>query len=317
MKNSIRRHLSIALVLILILSATVLSGCYVTNSGKMSDIEGTYQLTHYSGDSDWLAERAITMFMVIRSDGTGYYAYKKGEEEPFIAELRCKYIQDPDDSSKYEYVEIDFVGNGEYNKFAINARSSNLNSQRAVWGGNLFEGNAAIDYYIDVDFKRVDKATDLSYIAKNFGNYTPIPFGAKRLEGSYNVMEIINADLSADPSVPTESPFVYFYLTIDVVNGSGQVRYMLKSDEKAQEKFFTVTLTSNGAGDYSIKFYTVNIERDTSLAPYAYYLLIPYQNSQGVYKIKLGYVGEISKEDIDVYIDNEYSAYLANKPITE
>ena len=76
MKNSIRRLISLATVLaLLILSAAVLSGCYVVKSGKMYKIEGTYQLTSYSGKSDYIAERGMTLYIVIRSDGTGYYAY--------------------------------------------------------------------------------------------------------------------------------------------------------------------------------------------------------------------------------------------------
>ena len=144
MKNSKRQLLSsFSLVLILILSLTVLSGCYITNSAKMKYVEGTYELTTYSGDGNWLEEREMKLIMVIRSDGTGYYGYKDHDTEPFISELRCRFINDPEESGKYEYVEIDFDGRGEYHKFAINGRpwqtNTNLNSQKPQWKGNIIE----------------------------------------------------------------------------------------------------------------------------------------------------------------------------------
>lgn len=62
MKSSKRRLTALAALLaILILSAAVLSSCYVVKSGKMNKIEGTYQLTAYNGKSDYLAERGLVL----------------------------------------------------------------------------------------------------------------------------------------------------------------------------------------------------------------------------------------------------------------
>ena len=123
MKNSIRRLISFAIALILlILTTSVLSGCYVIKSGRMHKIEGTYALTSYGGDVDRLAENGIQMFLVIREDGTGHYAYLDNDTEPYIADIRCRFINDTEDPDKYSYVEIDF-GGAEYEKFAVFAQT--------------------------------------------------------------------------------------------------------------------------------------------------------------------------------------------------
>ena len=180
MKKSIKRILSITMALVLILSTVaVLSGCYVTHSAKMKYVEGTYELTAYSGDGNWLEEREMKLIMVIRSDGTGYYGYKDKDTAPFVSELRCRFINDPEESGKYQYVEIDFKGNGEYEKLAINARISNqnLNSQKPKWKPIEWGKTPEIDYQIYVGFTRIDKATDRSIIDEYFSGAPFLPFG--------------------------------------------------------------------------------------------------------------------------------------------
>ena len=187
MKSSKRRLISFAMVLVMIFTlSTVLSGCYITHSGKMNLVEGTYVLTSYSGDGNYMEERDITLYIVIRSDGTGYYAYKDKNTEPHIAELRCRFIQDTETPGKYQYGEIDFDGDGVYENFGINARwtEQHLGYSRMVFGGNILEGTYGHQYTISASFDRVSKKTDLSYINEKFGSFDPAPFGSLRAEGN-------------------------------------------------------------------------------------------------------------------------------------
>lgn len=323
MKNSKRRLLSsLAIVLILILSTTVLSGCYVIKSGKMNRVEGTYQLTHYSGDSDWLTERGIELYMVIRSDGTGYYAYKDNNTEPYIAELRCRFVQDEEESGKYSYVEIDFEGNGKYEKLGINARtfntSTNLNARKAKWKPLVWGEAPEIDYYIDIDFIRIDRATDLSAITEVFGNVPVLPHGAKNAQGAYEMYEIVNIDSSSEAVMLPEDPFVYFYVDIDLIKGEGKAQYMLKADEVAQSVSFDVKIEKDGTGGYFFKFGNVDVKRDSAFASYSNYLVIPYSTDGGSFNLmRFGYIGQLTEADLDDRIESDYSQYLANKPITE
>ena len=172
MKNLTKRILSLTIVLILIFSvATVFTGCYVIKSEKMSKIEGTYELTSYSGQEDYLSERGMKLYIVIRSNGTGYYAYKDANTDPHISELTCSFETDPEKSGKYSYVHLDF-GNGESpTKLGVQAAgffeiSTRLGATTLKWKNvsDLSQGT----YSVSVGFTRVSKATDLSYVNEHF-----------------------------------------------------------------------------------------------------------------------------------------------------
>jgi hypothetical protein len=141
-------------------------------SGKLNKIIGTYELTSYTADEDRLASKGIKLFIAINSDGTGYYAYSDNETSPYCAPITCKFNPDPENSDKYNYVNIDFDGDGIYENFGVYSGwfDKNLNYSKAVFTGNILEGNLGIDYNISVKFTRVDSASNLDYIKEVFGN---------------------------------------------------------------------------------------------------------------------------------------------------
>lgn len=318
MKNSIRRLLSLAMVLILILSTTtVLSGCYVTNSGKMKKVEGTYELTTYRGDSDWLAERGMKLIMVIRADGTGYYGYKDNDTEPFIAELRCRFTADPDESGKYEYVEIDFKGDGEYEKFAINAgrwrKKTNLNSQKPKWKGNLFEGTAEIDYQIHVDFTRIDKATDRSVIDEHFAGAPVLPYGIRKHSGAYEFKSLEGGVYPDVVGYIPPSPLVYLYLDLDFSSGKGTAYYMLKSNEEAKVVAFDLRASKNELGEFILLLGETEA-RLLNLEFYSTHIHIPRYDTE---YFRLDYIGTLSPELLTTYAENAYASYLAGLDVLQ
>ena len=74
----------ILLSALLVLSLFNLSGCYNVRSGKMKRVQGTYELTGYSTDKDEIEARGIKLYVVIRSDGTGYYAYEDKDTDRYF-----------------------------------------------------------------------------------------------------------------------------------------------------------------------------------------------------------------------------------------
>lgn len=318
MKNSTRRILSFILVLTLILSlSTLLSGCYVVKSGKMDKIEGTYKLTGYSGDTDYISERGIELYVVIRSDGTGYYAYKSNDTEPHISEIRCSFTADPEESGKYEYVSIEFGNGNEPIKLAVVAAglfeiSTNLNSQTPVWAGNLFEGTAHIAYYIDVDFTRVSKATDLSHVHSEFGNYNVVPYRAMGYDGAYELLNTTNsANTPIDAEIP-ENPFIYCYFDMDVVAQKGKMWYMLKSDEVARTIEFSTSITANYDSGFSFRFGNTDVRTEKIMS--SIYLYVPYTTEAGEFSLYFTFRGPMTEENILANAQSEYEYYLELNP---
>lgn len=168
MKSSKRQLTALAALLaILILSAAVLSSCYIVKSGKMNKIEGTYQLTTYSGKSDYLAERELVLYVVIRANGTGHLAWKDNSGEPHFEDITCSFEADPEKSGYYSYVLIDFKNGKGPTRFGIQAAGlfeidTKLGSSTLAWNNtsDLSQGT----HTVNVTLTRVSKATDLSYV---------------------------------------------------------------------------------------------------------------------------------------------------------
>lgn len=316
MKNFKRRLLSLIMVLALILALTpLLSGCYIVQSGKMNWIEGTYQLTSYGGKSDYMAERGIKIFMIIRSDGTGWYGYQSNNSEPYITELRCRFTQDTEKSGYYSHVEIDFAGNGTYQNFGIQASrtDSSLNSSEAVWAGNLFEGNLHIDYYITSRFERVDKSTELNKLKELFGDHPVMPRGIMNSDGTYEGFGLVASENSFSATIP-DDPFVYLFIDIDLLNGKGKAWYMLRSDEQAKTKEFAVSILPEATNGFMLKFddVQVRVERSSSSG----YMYIPYTTDVGEFNLYLAFRADFyTDEEITQNVADIYNNYLANKPV--
>ena len=294
MKNSKRRLLSLIMVLTLILSATaVLSSCYIIKSGKMKDIEGTYQLTTYSRDTDLIEKRGIVLYVVIRADGTGYYAYKSNGTEPHIAELRCSFTSDSEKSGHYSNVAINFGYGSDATNFGITAgsESSSINSNTTYWGDKW---DIKWQY---VTLKRVSKATDLSYINENFGAYDVLPYGLLKANGGYDLLSI-TSNTGDDVN-----PFVYYLMDVNLYTLKTTVWYMLKQDEVACVETFDIKDLTNYS--FTIDNTVVTVGNNA--------LSFAIDGESTAYLSAGGYYDE---EYVKQLIDTKYGAYLTQKTTT-
>ncbi len=319
MKNSIRRLISLATVLaLLILSVAVLSSCYVVKSGKMNRVEGVYKLTTYSGKTNYLEERGIEMYMIIRADGGGYYAYKDNDTAPYISELRVSYESDPEESGKYSYVNIKFTGSDDPAHLAVYAPTfdfnTNLNSQKPVWKPIVWGETPEIDYYIDVDFTRVERSTELDALKELFGDAPLLPYDAKRYDGTYKLERIVTPPESAETP---ENPYVYYYVTLDFVAGTAKIYNMKKDDEITSTATLNDLSVSYENGNYIVsmggKSYLIN----TVSSSLAYSLDIEESIDGGIYTLRFHHWHDMTEEQILDSIENDVNNYLASKDFSE
>lgn len=319
MKSSKRRLTALAALLaILILSAAVLSSCYIVKSGKMNKIEGTYQLTTYSGKTNYLEERGIEMYMIIRADGGGYYAYKDNDTAPYISELKVSYESDPEESGKYSYVNIKFTGSDDPAHLAVYAPTfdfnTNLNSQKPVWKPIVWGETPEIDYYIDVDFTRVERSTELDALKELFGDAPLLPYDAKRYDGTYKLDSIL---MTSDTAEMPENPYVYYYITLDFVAGTAKIYNMRKDNEITSTATLNDLSVSYENGDYRIsmggKSYLIN----TTSSHLAYSLDIEESFEGGSYTLCFHHWHDMTEEQILDSIENDVNNYLASKDFSE
>lgn len=171
MKIMIKR---LSAILLLTATLVLLCSCYIVSSAKMKNVQGTYELTTYSTSKNVKEERGITLYIVVKSDGSGYYAYSDNDTELYYSDLKCRFTQDSEKSGYYSYVEVDFNGSGNWFSLGVNSNSKTLGSNVPKYKGNIFDGSFGLDYYTTVTFTRVDKATDMSYIEEVLGEISYI-----------------------------------------------------------------------------------------------------------------------------------------------
>lgn len=310
MKNSLKRILSLSMVLFLILStAAVFSGCYMIESEKMSKVEGTYELTSYSGQENYMEQREMKLYVVIRADGTGYYAYKDKDKEPHIAELKCSFEADLEEGGKYSYIHLDF-GNGETpTKLGIKAAglfkiSTKLNVTTLKWKdvSDLSQGT----YSVNVTFTRVSKATDLSYVYEQFGKYDTIPYGIISCDGLYEISSLYNKTTG---SYSTATNYVYSYLDLDIINRIAKVWVMTESYPVQREFSFDLEYElQDGVWVFFINEVPFHAEK-TFGSGYVRLLTEIDPETDEIYS----FCGDWIHEDILEQVNAKYQAYLENQ----
>lgn len=279
-----KRALMLTLVLTLVLSVcSSLCSCVQISSATLSEIEGTYELTGYSGKEDLLTSRNIALKIVIRADGTGYYACTKDGAEPYISELKCEFEPDTENPGKYSYVTLTFSGGGTKHRLAIDSKNKNLNSMTPVWTGSLLNGDLTVDHYINVDFTMVSRSTDISSLREAFPNAPFYPFGSLDCGGTYR--------LEADANEGLSDRFVYYYVRFDPRDDTGEAWYMLRNDGKAVHTEFKLTIV-NAASGFFLAFDDTSVEWDPEPFPE----VIRHTSAGG--SIVLTYCGDLSDEEI-------------------
>jgi len=258
------------------------------------------------------------MYMIIRADGGGYYAYKDNDTAPYISELRVSYESDPEESGKYSYVNIKFTGSDDPAHFAVYAPTfdfnTNLNSQKPVWKPIVWGETPEIDYYIDVDFTRVEKSTELDALKELFGDAPLLPYDAKRYDGTYKLERIVAPPESAETP---ENPYVYYYVTLDFVAKQAKIYNMKKDDEIASTATLNDLSVSYENGNYIVsmggKSYLIN----TVSSQFSYSLDIEESFEGGSYTLCFHHWHDMTEEQILDSIENDVNNYLASKDFSE
>lgn len=230
-----KKFIAITLAIIMAISLVAsLSACYISNPAKMSDLEGTYELTSFTrrpkdADSedenatvDMIATNGIKAYLVVKSDGFGYYVYKDNDTELYADTIRITYTYDDENPEKIKEIRYD---NGAAKKNAY------PNSGEETLGLNFKRKKKLLTYYMpssdlmkrdysqSVQYTKVDGATDLSYASEQMGStLSAVEFGLKKLDGMlYN----FGGNYSEDK-------YIYFALIFADDFKTATVHYALK-----------------------------------------------------------------------------------------
>ena len=162
--KKLKFFLSTLLVFLLMMAS---AGCYMIQGQRMWRVKGTYELTTYTftnghtdKSTDYIGEHGYKVYLIVTGNSQGYCVFSDNDTEPFYYECNLRYYYNEENSNKVDYVEYSYQGKTQ--KFGVT--KGGLNFSRPV----VKIGSAATNG-LSISWKRVDKATDLSYAKKQLG----------------------------------------------------------------------------------------------------------------------------------------------------
>lgn len=262
-----------------------LTACYISNPGKMSQLAGTYELSVYkigtpkteaelsqkqSEDesnynyTDKILQKEIICYLVVKDDGTGYYVYGDKDTPLTAKNVKIYYQYDSDEADKVKEIRYtvgiahsgdDYPGCGE-EPLGVNIKSKTLN----YYLGTYTLGKLSRKYTQSVTYKKVDKATDLSYVEKKLNKkFSVAAFETNGLTGLFNM----------DIAYMEGPEYIYYGIDLDLGKGTADVYYALKSDETPREiKGLTASYVVGEPQEYGQVAMTITVGEDVYEATY-------------------------------------------------
>ncbi len=170
----------ILLICLLCVCSVFASACYVTQAQTMKNIKGTYKLVQnqrtdekFDGEgkkvstvTDLIETQGLEVYLVVTGEQTGYYAYKATGEETYVKEVALTYETDEEKTDKYTFVRYKDAVESDFNSLGVTKNSLNFYRPSICAMLGKLELNQA---GYNVRWEKVDKATDLSYVKKQWG----------------------------------------------------------------------------------------------------------------------------------------------------
>jgi hypothetical protein len=237
------------LTMLLVVAFALMSfGCYMISSQKMYRLKGSYELTGYSRTeaktnkvTDYIIDGYKT-YLVITGEGKGYFAHKDNNTATYAVEVSLTYEYDQEQTDKIAYVSFNTALSSQplaWTKFGV-ARDSLNFSRPAI---NVLNGSDGLS----ISWKKVDKATDLSYVEEELGTLKKYGYQDFSARGIYEWD--VSTDITTGEAL--ENEYQYYYIVVDTANGvtTANISYALKETPTVREDR-TVVL-SHTAGDWN------------------------------------------------------------------
>ncbi len=267
-------------------SISAFSGCYKSVPAPMEQLVGTYKLTKYTyrqeteeEDHDYIAEKQIVAYLVVGSEGTGYYVYGDKDTPMYAEEVAITYEYETKDSGekdengnpvmtrtdnikkiRYTYGDEERGGGpnghpgGGWEDLGFDAKNKNLNMHHSPYNGLLIK----IKTYQSVEYTRVDRSTALSAVEKAVNEtFKTAPYMMKRLNGKF-VFRSYDALGKYDG---------LYVVDIDVYNMKATVTAVGSDGEKQVSENLTVSYEKSGSEEMPNE-YALKIGEETY---YSYY----------------------------------------------
>ena len=318
-KNVIKKVCSVMLAGVMLGGFFQLIGCYQTQSGKKSDIAGTYKLEKKtegrdsSGEAiDLIKRDGIVEYLVITEDGKGFRVYGDNETETACSEIRVKFIEDEDNLGYYKFIEYKASATDSWRKLGYYASDKMLNfGTPSISSGCVQIKESAIAY------KMVSNDQTLATVESETGKtFKYVPFELVGREGMVGAnANYVQIEPETDDFTTADSDYIYFILDIHTDTLTADVYYSLKADEIQQKELgLAITFTMSEPDKDNKSYVLLNV------GEYRFrYALNDGNIGRIEYLVKKGeityvlafdtYIG-----DMDAFIEKAIADYNLSKP---
>ena len=315
-----KKLLSLVLTAALCLTAVfVLTACYASKPVLMEDLVGTYQLTKFTrtgtGENaethDLIAEKGIVAYLVVGADGKGYYVYKDNDVELYVKEVRIEYDYATEDVTE-EYVD----DQGNTQTRIVETKTTDLIDEIRYYTGdgsathpgggheNLGVNGAILNFYYaaifqrkesqSVEYKKVDKAVDLSYVQGKLGQLpAATAYEVQRMGGWHTVDESYDS-----------SEILYRAYNVDLATMTATYYYATKQDKIMQQSQVALTYSLSDDGT------TLNVNLgDEQYTAYYNYQNVPSSFSRTSEAVSFFFDRQAGPFDLTQWASNVVEAY--------
>lgn len=264
-------------VLLVIGLLAIFTGCYVISGQRMNRLIGTYKLTNYTytprysdkdsyvpATRDYINDERYQYedYLVITGESTGYYVHKQANAPAYVKEVTLTYERNAEDSSKIEYVTY----------YDVLTQNQQVDGSKLGVSGNTLNFSApSIHVFsehtrdISVSWKKVDNATDLSYVKAQLGELKEYDYKSFGVRGIYELKFEYSGDVT-DAVLPE---FQYNFFVIDPAKDVMKITWYYASKEDPDVQIMSFLPLENTSGDWSM--ITINGEAYTFDAFWNYY----------------------------------------------
>lgn len=250
-----RKLINLFSIIALVAVTLSLVSCYASKPGTLKQLVGTYELTKYtlsnSNEStdnpdanDQIKQEGIVAYLVIKDDGTGYYAYKSDKVALKVEAIKIKYVYDEEETNKVK--EISFTNGQETSSKDIpGCGYETLGLYFKLFKKTLNQSHPAVfgkKTSTSVTYTKVSSKSDLSYVEKKMGKLPEVlAFELNGLAGNYAL------------SYDNQNLYEYYIISLDTQTMKATVNYRLRTSTqnvKVENQAFTVEYKTGETENY-------------------------------------------------------------------
>ena len=233
---------------IIFVGAMMFAGCgtiYTSKPGTIEQMKGTYKLTTYTqkdseGEKvDRIAQLNVKAYLVVGSDGHGYYAYQDDNTAFWYDTVGIQYNKDGQDDTLYKSI-----------RFTTGKGTVTINKQKPGCGYEPTMGfnvnNKTFNYFIpddtpsqswlypsyytDVIYTKISDDVDLTKVSTEFGTtLAALPaYELKNLDGVliFHAGQV-NSERAGDVTNPEFGKYKYYVVDFDATTKKANIYYEL------------------------------------------------------------------------------------------